>query len=144
MPGIFPYRDGTGLTFSHLNTGSKICSTSSIPARTVRRHCARYPTHYVRVLPAGIEPTSQPPQGCVLSVERRERRKQCNIFLSFSTYHSVFALQIPPQGLMIETCHFLVGDCRVRVEHRSSQHSCSLGFWELRMLRFNMRKAHFI
>ena len=52
------------------------------------------------VLPAGIEPTSHPPQGCILSVERRERLlypRNVTLFLSFST---LLALSDRERGMM--------------------------------------------
>src|SRR6185437_3058609 len=47
----------------------------SIPARTPPRRAQEHRifTLFKSVLPAGIEPTSSPPQGDVLSIERRER-----------------------------------------------------------------------
>ena len=53
------------------STGARSEPQSLIPSCSVP-----FGSHQTRfahsVLPAGIEPTSQPPQGCILSVERRE------------------------------------------------------------------------
>lgn len=49
---------------------------------------------FISVLPAGIEPTLQAPQACVLSVERREQIS----LLSDKKKHTVKILKVPVGG----------------------------------------------
>src|SRR3989344_6195066 len=67
-----------------------------------------------QVLPVGIEPTSYPPQGYILSIERRERCGKCITFLLFSVTRTLLGDTRRRRGLFIHTTLRYA----VQLEHR--------------------------
>ena len=69
------------------------------------------------LLPVGIEPTSYPPQGYILSIERRERCGKCITFLLFSVTGTLFLNTYRSRRLPVYTslCY------TVQLEHRRAR-----------------------
>ena len=66
--GIFLYENSIGFVFSCAGR-SKTYSTFSIPARNVPAHISWNQSHFIRLLPAGIEPASPASEAGILSIE---------------------------------------------------------------------------